>query len=57
MKQTVYVVTIPWDSSSVDETYVFVTKKQAQEFCNMQNDTGYHGYCGGLFVAECDVIE
>ena len=49
----VYVVSIPWDSSRVDGTFVFANKKRAEAFCEAQNLEGYNGYCGGLFVEDC----
>lgn len=51
----VYVVTIPWDSASVGNTYVFKDKDRAERFCAYFNEKGYNGYCNGLSVAECEV--
>jgi hypothetical protein len=49
----VYVVSIPWDSASVDRTYVFSRRKRAEQFLEAQEARGYHGYTNGLQVEDC----
>ena len=53
--KTVYVVSIPWDSARVDQTYVFSKRKTAEQFCEYHNEQGYHGYAGGLSVEDCQI--
>ncbi len=53
-KRTVYVVSIPWDSASVDSTRVFQDRADAEKYCRIKNESGYgYGYQGGLFVEVC----
>jgi hypothetical protein len=51
-----YVVTIPWDSASISESYIFTSYIDASAFCDQKNAEGYNGYCGGLAVHRCSVI-
>lgn len=56
-KIIVYVVSIPWDSASVNKTYVFKTEADAKQHCDKWNTEGYPGYSytGGLMVEKCEV--
>ena len=52
----VYVVSIPWDSSRVRDSFVFECKKYAEEFCTIKNKDGYNGFINGLVVECVEVI-
>lgn len=51
-----YVVSIPWDSRSIDKSYVFTNKKKAEAFAKKVNEQGYHGYTGGVKVEKLERI-
>lgn len=55
--KTVYVVSIPWDSHMVNNTYVFEDKEDAQKYADRRNETGYNGFVGGLVVEEREIIK
>lgn len=52
----VYVVSIPWDSARVDQSWVFTNKKRAEDMAKRINERGYNGYSGGVRVETVDLL-